>query len=204
MQIVERKVELINPPTYESVLNTFNHAARNCYQSLNAKTDNKKAAESLARRLIKIGHGSPIEMNNITAHFIMDRSALSQLSRHRLVSLACESARYNKYSDIKVIIPADLKNGEDIEEWRESVADSELHYLKLLKNKVKPETARSVLPMCLATSVIASANIREWRHIFKLRCDNHAQIDIRLTMLELLKKLHECYPVFFEDLNEIW
>ena len=93
MEIVKPKVELINPPSYEDVLDTFNHAARNCYKSLNEKTDNKESAEKLARRLISIGHGSPIEMNNITVKFVQDRAFLSQLSRHRLLSLAVESMR---------------------------------------------------------------------------------------------------------------
>ena len=86
-------VSLINPPSYETVLMTFNTAARNCYQSLNGKTDNIESAEALARKLIAIGHGSPIEMNNIAFRFVGDRNFLGQLSRHRLLSLAVESAR---------------------------------------------------------------------------------------------------------------
>ena len=74
MEIVKPKVELINPPSYEDVLDTFNQAARNCYKSFNEKTDNKESAEKLARRLISIGHGSPIEMNNITVKFVQDRA----------------------------------------------------------------------------------------------------------------------------------
>ena len=72
--------------------------------------------------------------------------------------------------------------------------------MEMVASGVKPETARSVLPMCLATSIYCGANIREWRHIFRLRCDSHAQIDIRLVMTDLLEKMYAKYPVFFEDL----
>ena len=54
--------------------------------------------------------------------------------------------------------------------------------------------------MSLATTMIVSGNIREWRHVLELRCDSHAQSDIRETMKELLKLLYQQYPVFFEDL----
>ena len=88
LKITTKDVSLVNPPSYETVLMTFNTAARNCYQSLNDKTDNIESAEALARKLIAIGHGSPIEMNNITFRIVADRSFLSQISRHRLLSLA--------------------------------------------------------------------------------------------------------------------
>lgn len=205
MEIVKPKVELINPPSYEDVLDTFNHAARNCYKSLNEKTDNKESAEKLARRLISIGHGSPIEMNNITVKFVQDRALLSQLSRHRLLSLAVESMRYCNYSldkfnnSVNFIVPAGMTS-EGYESWRASCLVSESAYFDLIERGLKPEIARSVLPMCTATSIIASGNIREWRHVLDLRCDSHAQTDIRNACKELLSMLYSKYEVFFEDL----
>jgi hypothetical protein len=113
-----------------------------------------------------------------------------------------ESGRYNNYKDgIKVIPPVDMTN-EGYAFWRAQCLMSEGAYVELIEHGCKPETARSVLPMCLATSIVCSANIREWRNVFSLRCDKHAQIDIRTTMLELLGMMYEKYPVFFEDLAE--
>lgn len=79
---------------------------------------------------------------------------------------------------------------------------AETAYLELLDKGCKPETARAVLPTCLATSVVCSANIREWRHIFEMRCDKHAQSDIRFVMLDLLKQFYVRYGIFFEDLYQ--
>lgn len=206
MLVETRKVELVNAPTYEDVLNTFNIAARNCYQSLNSNTDNKEEAEKLAEKLIKIGHGSPIEMNNITFHIVADRSFLGQLSRHRLLSLAVESARYCNYSkdkfgdSVTFIKPVDIKTKEQEEIWKKACSDSEKAYFRLLDEGCKPETARSVLNSSLQTSIIASTNIREWRHILKLRCDNHAQVDFREIATTILKILYNKYPIFFRDL----
>lgn len=203
-----RTVELVNAPSYEDVLNTFNIAARNCYQSLNNNTDNKEEAENLAERLIKIGHGSPIEMNNITFHIVADRNFLGQLSRHRFLSLAVESARYCNYSkdkfgnSVTFIKPVDIETKEQEEFWEKACSDSEKAYFNLLSNGCKPETARSVLNGSLQTSIIASTNIREWRHILKLRCDSHAQSDFREIATTMLIILYDKYPVFFRDLRD--
>lgn len=207
MKIVKPTVELVNAPSYEEVLYIFNVAARNCYKSLNENTDNKESAEKLARRLISIGHGSPLEMNNITVKFVQDRSFMGQLTRHRLLSFAVESMRYCNYSldkfnnSVNFIVPAGMTS-EGYESWRASCLVSESAYFDLIEKGLKPEIARSVLPMCTATSIIASGNIREWRHVLELRCDSHAQTDIRNACKELLSMLYSEYRVFFEDLYE--
>lgn len=207
MKIVERSVEFINPPEYEIILDTFNHAARNCYQSLNEGTDNKEAAEKLAARLIKIGHGSPLEMNNITVKIVADRAFMGQITRHRLMSFAIESARYNNYSsgkfgkEIKVIRPKELETSQ-VPMWLSACNKTEQEYNALIEAGAKPEVARSVLPMCLATTMFVSTNIREWRHVFEMRCDSHAQSDIREVMRNLLDMMYSKYPVFFKDLYE--
>ena len=206
LKITKRDVSLVNPPSYETVLMTFNTAARNCYQSLNDKTDNMESAEALAKKLIAIGHGSPIEMNNITFRFVGDRNFLAQLSRHRLLSLAVESARYCNYSkgkfnhSVSFVKPLGIVTEEQEKIWEESCKKSEEDYFKLLDAGCKPETARSVLNTSLATHIIASGNIREWRHVVELRCDTHAQDDIRAIIMWALTLLYKHYPVFFEDL----
>ena len=206
LKITTKDVSLVNPPSYETVLMTFNTAARNCYQSLNNKTDNMESAEALARKLIAIGHGSPIEMNNITFRFVGDRNFLGQLSRHRLLSLAVESARYCNYSkgkfnhSVSFVKPLGIVTEEQEKIWEESCKKSEEDYFNLLDAGCKPETARSVLNTSLATHIIASGNIREWRHVIELRCDTHAQDDIRAIITTALKLLYKHYSVFFEDL----
>lgn len=165
-----------------------------------------ESAEALARKLIVIGHGSPIEMNNITFRFVGDRNFLAQLSRHRLLSLAVESARYCNYSkgkfnhSVSFVKPLGIITEEQEKIWEESCKKSEEDYFKLLDAGCNPETARSVLNTSLATHIIASGNIREWRHVIELRCDTHAQEDIRALITTALKLLYEHYPVFFEDL----
>ena len=65
---------------------------------------------------------------------------------------------------------------------------------------VRNTATGSVLPNCTATEMYATANIREWRHFFEMRCDKTAQEDIRSLALSLLCQMYEQYPVFFEDM----
>ena len=78
--------------------------------------------------------------------------------------------------------------------------DCERAYLEFIDNGCKPEQARQVLPLATKTEVDIKANLREWRHLLKLRCSSAAHPDIRVLALDLLKQLHEQIPVVFDDL----
>lgn len=92
MNIVKRNVELVSKQPYEEMLKENELAIRNCYRSEDKITDD--SAERMVRMMIKSGHGAVIEFANVTFHIVADRALLSQLSRHRLMSLAVESQRY--------------------------------------------------------------------------------------------------------------
>jgi thymidylate synthase ThyX len=73
-------------------------------------------------------------------------------------------------------------------------------YFGLLEFGESPQIARSVLPTCLKTEIVMTANFREWRHVFKLRCAKAAHPQIRELMFGLLKEVNTNIPVIFEDL----
>lgn len=204
MIIVKPSVEIVNPQPYNTVLETVEKAIRNCYKSEDKIKEG--SAENIIRGIIKSGHEAMIEFADITVSITTDRSVSHQIVRHRLCNFAQQSQRYVNYSkdkfgqEIKVVVPQGL-NDEAYEIWRASMLASEASYMVMIKDhKMPAEVARSVLPNSTATTIFMKANIREWRHIFELRCDSHAQKDIRFLMTDLLKQLYEIYPVFFEDL----
>lgn len=194
--------------SYEDALNTVEMAGRTCYQSFDKapqildEADRIKAQESFVRGLIKRGHESVIEHVNITMSVWFDRGILAEWTRHRIAAYSVESTRYVKYEgDVECILPSGI-NLEDNPAFVMSVEQSIDSYQTLLKCGIKPETARSVLPMCLATHMIVTHNMREWRHILKERLLNaHAHPDFRLLMDKVLYELHFWYPVFFEDIQ---
>ena len=47
------------------------------------------------------------------------------------------------------------------------------------------------------------ANYREWRHIFKLRCEKHAHPEMRRIMCALWLVLNTKIPVIFDDIRDL-
>ena len=195
MQVIKSSVELVNPMSYKEALNITELATRVCYKSEDKMKEG--SAEKLIKGIIKSKHFGCIEHVSLTVKFICDRACSHQLVRHRLMSFNQKSQRYCKEDNLEVIKPEGLENTSL---WLESCRQAENAYAELIRRGEKPEVARGVLPNSTATEIYATANIREWRHFFELRCDKTAQKDIRMLALELLCQMFEKYPVFFEDL----
>ena len=99
----------------------------------------------------------------------------------------------------------EIKNrGIQAAQWYESCKTAEIKYLMMLSDGATPQEARSVLPNSLKTSVVMTANLREWRHFFKLRAAGitgkpHPQM-LEVTV-PLLIKLRELLPAVFDDIT---
>ena len=195
MEVIKSSVELVNPMSYKEALNITELATRVCYKSEDKMKEG--SAEKLIKGIIKSKHFGCLEHVNLTVKFICDRACSHQLVRHRLMSFNQKSQRYCKEDNLEVIKPEGLENTSL---WLESCRQAENAYAELIRRGEKPEVARGVLPNSTATEIYATANLREWRHFFELRCDRTAQKDIRMLALELLCQMFEKYPVFFEDL----
>lgn len=195
MRIVKPSVCIESNISYNEALRVVENATRVCYKSEDKIKEG--SAEKLIKGVIKAKHFGCIEHVSLTVKFICDRACSHQLVRHRLMSFNQKSQRYCKEDNLEVIKPEGLKNTTI---WLESCRQAENAYAELIRRGEKPEVARGVLPNSTATEIYATANLREWRHFFELRCDKTAQKDIRMLALELLCQMFEKYPVFFEDL----
>ena len=200
MEVIKSSVELVNPMSYKEALNITELATRVCYKSEDKMKEG--SAEKLIKGIIKSKHFGCLEHVNLTVRFICDRATTHQLVRHRLMSFNQKSQRYCREDNLEVIKPSglDVSNTKAMRIWADSCIQAERAYADLISIGVKPETARSVLPNCTATEIYATANIREWRHFFEMRCDRTAQEDIRSLALFLLCQMFKQYPVFFEDM----
>jgi thymidylate synthase (FAD) len=75
-------------------------------------------------------------------------------------------------------------------------------YNQFVNSNHSPQEARSVLPNSLKTEIVCTANIREWRHILKLRTAQTAHPQMRALMIPLLEELKSKLPILFEDIKE--
>ena len=200
MKIIEQGYEIIHLPV--DLLETIEAAGRTCYKSEDKIT--KDSAARFVGALIKKGHHAVIEFGDITVRFTTNRGVTHELVRHRLFSFAQESTRYVRYDGkMEFIRPVwwETSTPAQRELWEKSMAESEGRYIELLESGWRAEQAREVLPNSLKTEIVVKGNIREWRHMFGLRCSKKAHPQIRELMLPLLAELKEKLPVVFDDLT---
>ena len=195
MRIVKPSVSIESNISYNEALRIVENATRVCYKSEDKIKEG--SAEKLIKGVIKAKHLGCLEHVNLTVKFICDRACSHQLVRHRLMSFNQKSQRYCKEDNLEVIKPEGLENTSL---WLESCRQAENAYAEMIRRGEKPEVARGVLPNSTATEIYATANLREWRHFFELRCHRTAQRDIRSLALSLLCQMYKQYPVFFEDM----
>lgn len=208
MQAIKAYTQIYNDFDGQKILEKIEKVARTCYKS-EGKIQEGSAAKMVAS-LIKSGHEAMLEHASVTVKFVVDRGISHELVRHRLASFAQESTRYCNYSkddfgsEITFIIPEYLEyKSEGWNIWKESMKQAEDAYFKMLDFGLSPQQARAVLPNSLKTEVVMTANLREWRHFFKLRAlgttgKPHPQmLEVTVPLLEDFKQM---IPVVFDDL----
>lgn len=214
MQIIEQYHEILSIP--EGLLETIERVGRTCYKSESRITPG--SAEKFVKMLIERGHHAMIEFGDIIVKFVTNRGVTHELVRHRLCSFAQESTRYVNYGGkgFSFICPAWEKFSEMPSEFdypyelRANIRnhpfilaafESVRHYTELIACGWRPEQAREVLPNSLKTELVIKANIREWRHIFTLRCAKAAHPQMRALMIPCLKEFKQRVPVVFDDIK---
>ena len=227
MKIIEPKYEILTDISEGGIkeLQQIERVARVCYKSEDKITPDGESAKKLVSFLVKQGHEAMLEHSQLSVLFTCDRGVANELVRHRIASFAQESTRYCNYAgekfggELSFIKPywiPDLdirshnyydnseKDRRDYETWHEACCDAELNYKQLVEYGMRPEQARCVLPLCLKTEIVVTANYREWRNIFKLRTPVAAHPQMRELMCPLLKELQSKIPVVFDDIYTYW
>lgn len=214
MKIINAGFQILTNINGIEMLKDIEYIARTCYKSENMITD--LSAVKMVESLINRGHEAMLEHQSISVKFIVDRGVSHELVRHRVASYAQESTRYCNYSkdkfgnELTFIKPClwehfsdNIEDNFALGEWEAAMADAEKHYFKLIENGATPEQARTVLPNSIKTEVVMTANLREWRHFFKLRAIGttgkpHPQmLEVTVPLLAEFKAL---IPVVFDDL----
>lgn len=155
----------------------------------------------LIRRLIELGHESVLEHAWATFEISgISRACANQLTRHRIASFTQESQRYVDVRDRPLVRPPSFSE-EDGEKAAELYAQAVGLYEELLSRGVPKEDARFVLPIGAETQLVVTANLREWRHILRLRLEKTAQWEIRKLSRRILRILLDHAPSVFEDLR---
>lgn len=201
-----------------NISNIIEKAGRTCYKSESKITND--SADKFCKMIQTMQHFSVIEHCSATFRIVCDRGVSHELVRHRLASYSQESTRYVSYlsnkKGMKFIQPSwisdedlekelNLKSGDPIPHeqmgvhiWYTQCEDAELRYNCLISDyNWTPQQARAILPNCLKTEIVMTANFREWLHFLELRTSNAAHPDMQVIAKMIGKELNRICPVLF-------
>ncbi len=202
MKIVEPwiKVEKIDG---KQIMKKIERACRTCYRSEGKITED--SYKNLIKNCITRGHESVLEHEKVSVRIYNDIGSYKDLTRHRFASFSVESTRYCSYdkdkygNEIKVINPVYIEDKEIYETWKKTIEEMEKGYMQMKKLNATTDMCRNLLPHSTAAEYTMTANIREWKHIFNLRANNHVHPAIRAVMIPLLKYFKEQMPEIFDE-----
>lgn len=215
MKIIEPKYEILTEISEGGIkeLQQIERVARVCYKSEDKIVPDGSSAKKLVGFLVKQGHEAMLEHSQLSVLFTCDRAIANELVRHRIASFAQESTRYCNYAgekfgeELSFIRPYYVGENADnstYKYWYATCEEAEYDYKLMIANGMRPEQARCVLPLCLKTEIVVTANYREWRNIFKLRTPVAAHPQMRELMCPLLLELQKKIPVVFDDIWTYW
>ena len=167
--------------------------------------------------ILEVGHGSVLE--HAVYNFIftgVSRSFTHELVRHRAgFGYSQLSQRYVDESTADFVEPTCIADDAELHTiWTEAVQHGQEAYKKLveglihkfegiddktLRRKMARQAARSVLPNATETKIFVTANARAWRHFIELRCNEHAETEIRIVAAKILEALQREAPNLFGD-----
>lgn len=85
-------------------------------------------------------------------------------------------------------------------QWLFGIEAVEVAYKQLIANKWAPQLARSVFPNALASRIIVTGNLRNWRHFFIMRTSKETHPQMKQVTIPLLKEFQEKIPMLFDDI----
>ncbi|HXX59356.1 MAG TPA: FAD-dependent thymidylate synthase [Dehalococcoidales bacterium] len=202
MNIIDMSVQILDPVDEVAILTKLELCGRTAYKSENRITPG--SAAKFIGAIIRSGHDSVLEHVSISVRFVCDRGITHELVRHRIASYTQESTRYVNYNKkgMTFIKPPFWKeDSEQYKTWLAVVANCEKSYNALIESGAQPQQARSVLPESLKTEIVATMNIREWRHVLSIRTQPDVHPQMRMMMQMLLAEFKQKLPVLFGDIN---
>jgi thymidylate synthase (FAD) len=210
--MITMKVSLIANTSHPEEVITL--AAKMCYSNKTIDEMSIEEYEDFIKRLMELGHESPIE--HVTFTFGIEgisRSASHQLVRHRIASYSQKSQRYVKEDQFDYVVPPTIEGSCAEDRFKKLMGYIQAEYNSIRNDiiaeleeqgvdkksteKIANEDARYVLPNACQTSLVVTMNARSLFNFFKLRCCNRAQWEIRELANEMYRICYMVAPTLF-------
>lgn len=162
--------------------------------------------ERILKKIIKLGHETILE-HIVLTYKIQDisRALLQELSRHRLTSPSVESSRYSfkkKFYEQGFAYYSPFHY--DTQEFKEycRIVNDHMKNIREFFEKfpdVSNDAAKYLSLECFSTNEILTLNLRELRHILKLRTSPQALKEFRDLAHEMYHVIPEEFTYLVED-----
>jgi thymidylate synthase (FAD) len=195
---------------------TIERSARVSYSGGGTRKVNQ--TRGLIRYLVNHQHSSPVEMGEFVLHMSMPIFAARQWIRHRTASLNEISGRYSVLPAVFYTPRQDQfqKQSKDNKQGRDGELDLEFYqttvdkwnklreysvdlYHDLTENELARELARIDLPLSIYTQWYWKCDIRNILHLMSLRCDSHAQWEVRQYANVIAGMVKKAFPIIYES-----
>lgn len=206
-------VDVVNDPTPELVPDAGLAAGIDALRSvewfgrISHRSEDAQTADSWDRfiRAVVLGHGdwSITEHVNVTVDFLVDRGITHEIVRHRIMAYTQESTRFVNYEKKRppaFVMPEGLNEAQRIS-WERNIGEAEMSYKEAISQGLAPQIARSVFPNALASRLIATGNLRSWRHFLLMRTTKEAHPQMRQVTIPLLAEFKALIPILYEDIE---
>lgn len=207
MNIVKPYAKIWNRPIFNEgwgidLLRNIEYIGRVSHRSEESQT-----ADSWQRFIkavvIDKGDWSIVEHASVTVDFLVDRGITHEIVRHRLASFTQESTRfvnYEKKMPASFVRPH-FKSQEAENAWNMAIGEAEIAYKAMIAAGEAPQIARSVFPNGLASRIIMTCNLRNWRHFLLMRTTREAHPQMREVTIPLLAEFQGAIPLLFDDVS---
>ena len=180
----------------------------------------KEDGGKLVKYLMKEHHWSPLDMINFTFEVETSRAIARQWLRHSSIKPQEHSQRYsdrvlfenielrledevNRQSSTEIFNPIirEGERGDANSVINDVIEDIEYLYNKLIAAGVAKECARDILPGCTTTVLTFNGSLRSWLAFLNVRCDHHAQKEVRTIAEAIGEELELKMPNIFSTIN---
>lgn len=171
-------------------------AARTCTATTEKCSPTISGAVNFLKGLIDSGHESVIEHLVYTFSIKgVSRALLQELARHRHVSMSVESTRWAlKRIMENPVSMEDLVLPEGVPDYAKGKLEFLLNTAKeLLDRGFSNDVVKYLMPECIQTNIVLTLNLRELRHIYRLRKDKRALKEFQDLMKDILESLPTCH-----------
>jgi thymidylate synthase (FAD) len=140
-----------------------------------------------------------------TFHWNISRGIADEFRTHVMLSSLMESTRYVNYhrvgkdgmknlndknNHMDFVTPSWYNPNSNYGILERAWAEAENRYSEMIEKGYKPQQAREVLPLSIATNLVQCGFRNAWDNFFNLRCDKAAHPDCQLIATKA-KKLYE-------------